>query len=497
MTKAHTRTASLYLRLSAASDEDSTGLNSQEADLRRLAEERGLQVVAVHRDDGLSGALRNRPGFLAWLEDGRSGRATDLLAWKLDRVSRGGSAGLARFLDVLEGVDDEGRATGRGARFLSWADRLDSSAQGWDVQAAVLGAIAKGERDAIRTRMLRHREANRASGRAVGGRRAWIFETAPRPGGGLRLVPVPEHADAVRSALEILRSGGSLGDVVRDWTARSLEPKTITKTVKGERVEVTPDWSVGAVRRILSNPNLYGATLHRGALVRNEDGTVRVDEEQALLSFADWTDLQALLGGRSTSRSARSEDPALLAGLLSCGSCMRTMYPHRPGGGRRHTYRCRGGAGCDRPTSVVMAEAEALVVEVWRGTFGDRPTEDVVRRAPRVDADEVARVEEALRDVEDRLSRTDDEEEGLRLFRTRRDLRERLAALHDEAPEVEVERVSSGLTYAETYDAATTVEERTRLLDLAWDAIVVEPGVRGGGRGEIEDRIRFLIDGWT
>jgi DNA invertase Pin-like site-specific DNA recombinase len=479
-TTTRTATASLYLRLSAASDEDSTGLGSQEADLRRLAEERGLQVVAVHTDDGLSGALRNRPGFLAWLEDGRSGRADNLLAWKLDRVSRGGSAGLARFLDVLEGVDDEGRSTGRGARFLSWADRLDSSAPGWDVQAAVLGAIAKGERDAIRARMLRHRESNRASGRVVGGRRAWLFETAPRPGGGLRLVPVPAHADAVRSALEILRAGGSLGEVVRDWTARGVEPKD------------GGSWHVSPLRRILANPNLYGATTHRGALVREEDGTVRTDEEQAVLSLGEWQDLQALLANRSTSRAARSEDPALLAGLLSCGSCSRVLYPHRPGGGRTHTYRCRGGSGCERPTSVVMTDAEEFLVEAFRATIGDRPVPATTVRAPRVDADEVARLEEALGEVEERLSRDLPDEEGLQALRSRRDLRERLAALQD--AEVEVSREASGLTYGETYDAAETVEERTRLLGLTFERVEVEPASRGGARGDVADRFRLLAD---
>lgn len=476
----HTGTASIYLRLSAASDDDSTGLSSQEADLRRLAEERGLQVVAVHADDGLSGALRNRPGFLAWLEDGRSGRAGNLLAWKLDRVSRGGSAGLARFLDVLEGTDDDGRSTGPGVRFLSAADRLDSSAPGWDVQAAVLGAIAKGERDAIRARMLRHREANRADGRVVGGRRAWLFETAPREGGGLRLVPVPAHADAVRSALEILRAGGSLGDVARDWTARGVEPKG-----GGE-------WHRSPLRRVLSNPNIYGATTHRGSLIREADGTVRIDEGQAVLSLVEWQELQELLAGRSTSRSKPVDDAALLAGLLSCGSCGRTLYPHRPKG-RTHTYRCRGGAGCNRPTSVVMADAEGLVVEVWRGTFAERPVEDVVRRAPVVDADEVLRLEEALREVEERLSGDLDDEEGLRALRSRRDLRERLATLQDGEEPVS-ERVSTGLTYAQTYDAAETTAERTALLALGWDAIVVEPAPRGGARGDVADRLRFLAD---
>lgn len=45
-------TASLYKRLSEKPDETSTSLESQEQDMRRLAAERGLTVVAVHEDPG-------------------------------------------------------------------------------------------------------------------------------------------------------------------------------------------------------------------------------------------------------------------------------------------------------------------------------------------------------------------------------------------------------------------------------------------------------------
>lgn len=54
--------------------------------------------------------------------------------------------------------------------------------------------------------------------------------------------------------------------------------------------------------------------------------------------------------------------------------------------------------------------------------------------------------------------------------------------------------MSTGLTYAQTYDAAETVEERTRLLAVAWDAVVVEPAPRGGARGDVADRFRFVVD---
>ena len=86
--------ASLYLRMSVESDEKGTGLESQEAELRQLAAQHGLRVLEPpHVDDGYSGALRDNPGFLAWLDDARKGGAPrSLLAYHVDRISRAATA---------------------------------------------------------------------------------------------------------------------------------------------------------------------------------------------------------------------------------------------------------------------------------------------------------------------------------------------------------------------------------------------------------------------
>ena len=77
--QAHKNTASLYTRLSDKPDETSTSLESQERELRALAAQHGLTVVAVHVDPGFSGALRDRPGFLAWLDDAKKAGVTTCL----------------------------------------------------------------------------------------------------------------------------------------------------------------------------------------------------------------------------------------------------------------------------------------------------------------------------------------------------------------------------------------------------------------------------------
>lgn len=453
-TKPASNTASLYLRLSSVTDDAQTGLTTQEADLRALADRRGLRVVAVHVDESKSGALRNRPGMLAWLGDAESGRADHLLAWRLDRVSRGGPAGLARFLDVVAGLDADGNPTGPGVRFLSAADSLDSHAPGWALQAAVLGAVAQGEREAVSSRMRAHRAEGRRTGRVVGGRRSWPFTTEPRDdGAGLRFVPIPERAAAIRDAYDALRVGASITSV-----------------------SAALDRSTSSTRRLLQSPRLYGATPDGADVVRNPDGTARIDPGQAILTLAEWTELQTLLAGRSTRRNDPSTEPALLTGILHCASCGRTMYPHRPSG-RTAVYRCRGGRSCSQPVSVRMSDAEELMVALFRSRIGDqRPA--VTARPTRTDPDELAALEEALTAVEQRLTDDLDDAEAVAAIRTRRDLRERLRAAQDAA--VVYEPVTDTRTYAEQFDdPAATVEQRRALVDLAADHVSVAPGTRG------------------
>lgn len=485
----HQLTASILLRLSSPDEEDRTGFETQEAGSRAVAAQYGARVVAVRKDDGWSGVLRKRPGFLAWMEDGAKG--VDLLiSWKSDRISRGGIASVAPLVDLANGINPETGLPSKAhrPRVLTAQDGVDSSQPRWETIFSIHTETAKGERDATSARLLAHRAANRTVGRAVGGRRPWAFKTVRNPNGpGSVRRPIPERADAIRWALEHLRKkGGSKMGIVREWTARGLEPKGSAKARKAGR---KTGWHVTPITRILSNPNLYGATIAHGELIRNDDGTVRVDPGQAILTLPEFVELQGLLAGRVTARdNPNCKDPALLAGLLYCGSCSRVMYPHRPTVGRVWTYRCRGGISCPCPVSVRIDLIEDHLVGEFRRLLGDAP-QTVGGWEPDVevfDPVEVARLTEAIDETNRLLNADLTDEEALVALRQRRELRERLAAQVDIAAtsaaqaEVRLRKVPAGRTFGEAFDAAETVQEQGALLAQAFDGrVMVGPGVKG------------------
>lgn len=78
-----------YLRCSTEEQADSgAGLAAQEAAIRAECERRGLSLLAMHTDAGVSGNSLVRPALTAALEDLDHGRGDVLMVAKLDRLTR-------------------------------------------------------------------------------------------------------------------------------------------------------------------------------------------------------------------------------------------------------------------------------------------------------------------------------------------------------------------------------------------------------------------------
>jgi DNA invertase Pin-like site-specific DNA recombinase len=451
-------TASLYLRLSRESTQEGTGLTTQEADLRALAASRGLTVVTVHTDDGESGALRNRPGLLAWLADAREGRADHLLAWKLDRVSRGGSAGLAEFLDVLSGVDRDGRPVSPPARFLSVADGLDSESPAWGIQAGVMGEIAKAERDATTARVRRSVAERKRQGRFIGGPSPYGTRVVDNPDGPGRVLAVePVEADALREALRRLHSGDSPARVARWMTDHGPKPR---RAKEWKRQTLVQALTSDAATRLVFTP-------------------------------ADRRAIRDLVASREPRESYVRKPARLLSGVLRCSGCGASLSIfHRPDG--YVSYRCQTrsrGGGCSGAISVGADLIEAGVSDLWLDGWGCLP-ETVAVRAADESADVLAAAEDevemaaaavvALRGA-DRLA-------ALERLEALEAVRDTLAA--QPASSVSYLR-ETGRSYADVW-AAGTLEDRRDALLRTVGGLVVGPGARGRRGFDVER----VLDAW-
>jgi DNA invertase Pin-like site-specific DNA recombinase len=148
--------AALYLRVST----DSQTVENQERELRASAARMGHEVVAVYRDDGISGARGRdrRPGFDALHRDIARRKFDLVMAWSVCRLGRS----LRDLLSLLEDM----RA--KNVDLYLEKQGLDTSTPSGRLMFQMVGAFSEFEREMIRERVVAGMKRARADGKHVG-----------------------------------------------------------------------------------------------------------------------------------------------------------------------------------------------------------------------------------------------------------------------------------------------------------------------------------------
>jgi DNA invertase Pin-like site-specific DNA recombinase len=145
----------VYMRVSSKAQDTA----SQLPDLRRWADAQDSQVVWY--EDKATGTTMDRP---AWgkVEDAiRSGKVSQVVVWRLDRLGRTAS-GLTALFDHLQQ---------RKVNLVSLRDGLDLSTPAGRLMANVLASVAQYETEVRRERQRAGIEAAKAKGKRWGGSR--------------------------------------------------------------------------------------------------------------------------------------------------------------------------------------------------------------------------------------------------------------------------------------------------------------------------------------
>jgi DNA invertase Pin-like site-specific DNA recombinase len=147
--------AALYMRVSTADQNSHTQLH----DLRRLAEQRGLQIVAEY-DDVISGTRARRPGLDRMMAAAHHAEFDVVLVWAADRMARS----VRHFLEVL---DELNRLN---IEFVSFRENLDTGGPLGRAVVVIVSAVAELERNLIVERVRAGIRRARLEGRRIGRR---------------------------------------------------------------------------------------------------------------------------------------------------------------------------------------------------------------------------------------------------------------------------------------------------------------------------------------
>ncbi|MET8066424.1 recombinase family protein [Micromonospora sp. NPDC005686] len=474
--------ASLYVRLSKASDDRNLSKQGMIDDLQALCAARGFAEVALHVDDGKSGGVRDRPEFRAWLADAVEGRADVLLAWHVDRLSREGLNVAATILDVVEGKDLEtGKVVRPPVRLIGYDDRLDSAdGEGFRLNFLIKAEFARAELQRMKARSQARVKRLRKQKRSTGGLTPYGYQRAPR--GPLELEHDPVSAPILRDVVRKVIKGSSILSLVKDLNNKKvLSPRDHaamrdTGEPRKDRDSGEPLapqlWTDTTLRRMLTNPVMLGyLTDENRRVVRDDDGNP-VLRGEPLISKEDWSALQDAINGVKKPKH-RTAPNALLSGEVDCPKCGEPLHFHwmvKPDRKQEYRYyRCSGRTRKNNGCTAAAPRAEQVeqaVSDVIYGTVGHL---DVMRKVY-VPGDDTAA---QLADIEERMSELrEDRKAGLyRGEQGSAEFRQMYSSLEQQREELAAkpsrpdgwEYVSTGQTYAEAWTAAD-VEARRALL---------------------------------
>ncbi len=146
--------AAVYVRVSTHDQE----VENQLGELRKYVESRGWEA-REYVDEGVSGALEQRPALDTLLRDAKRRRFDVLVCWRLDRLGRS----LKHLITLLDDLQVLGVA------FVSLAEGIDATTPAGKLQMHILGAISEFERarcaERVRAGLARVRREGRRLGR--------------------------------------------------------------------------------------------------------------------------------------------------------------------------------------------------------------------------------------------------------------------------------------------------------------------------------------------
>jgi DNA invertase Pin-like site-specific DNA recombinase len=131
--------AAIYARVSTPDQH----LETQLYDLRKLAAQRGFEVVKEHCDRGFSGSKARRPGLDSMMADARRGEFSVVLVAAFDRIARS----TKNFLEIVDELHE------LGIEFISAREAIDTSGPMGRMFITLVGSIAELERSLITERI--------------------------------------------------------------------------------------------------------------------------------------------------------------------------------------------------------------------------------------------------------------------------------------------------------------------------------------------------------
>jgi site-specific DNA recombinase len=380
-------------------------LGHQREECHQRALHLGATEIREFADEGVSGAILDRPGLSSLRAAVRAGAIGLVVVYDPDRLARK----LAYQLLVTEEIETAGARL----EFVNFEWRNTPEGQ---LFYALRGAVAQYEKEKIRERTMAGRRQKAKSGKMPSGFAAYGYTYDPER---QTLVVNPTEADVVRRVFHLLvNEGMGINGIAHRLTQEGVP------TRRG-----SPAWHRVVVRQIVQNP-VYTGTFYANRMDCEGMGLnrhlasgqrhamrVRAREEwipvpvPPILDEALWRRAQEVMTQARRLMHTHPRSDYLLSGLVTCADCGVPMAGTRRNnwGTKVRGYTCRrswAGAkstGCGR-----FVRADPLEDAIWTKVAGWVADPDLLVTAVTGETvgvgeqvrDEIRQIEQALRNAE-------------------------------------------------------------------------------------------------
>jgi site-specific DNA recombinase len=349
------RRAAIYLRVSLDPTGEMLTVTRHDEDCRKLAEQRGWQIVETFTDNSISAkGDAHRPAFDAMLQAIENGEIDTVVAWSLDRLTRNARDRLA--------LVDACRKHGTIISLAKGSDMDPTTASGRLV-IGVLGEAAQMEIDQKSERQTAAARQRAKLGRAPIGTRL----TGYTPNGET----IPDEAALIRRIYDLFYAGESLYGICQTLNAEGVPTRRKTRP-----------WNPATVRGILTNPRYCGRAVYQREVTGGRGNW------EPLVTDEVFDVIQArLTDPRRLTRRMGMDRKYLGSGLYLCAECKEPIRS-----GSRARYICRLGHFA-RVSHRVDELVQAVVAERIRTT-----SEEIAARMDTTTAPDWTDELKALRD---------------------------------------------------------------------------------------------------
>lgn len=289
-----------YMRVSTEKQvEEGNGLESQKRDILEYCRRNKFTVTDWYIDDGYTGANMNRPELQRLITDCSRKKISCVVAYKLDRLSRGMVDGLY----IIEKIFQP-----NGVQFKCVHDSVSYDSPMEQAYTQMMAVFAQLDKNTMMLRMRGGMLERVKQGYWMGGGNLPYCYSYDRNKG--ILIVIPERAENARAALELYISGYSEAKI---------------KDIYGYKCE-------REVTRILTSVVNIGMIPYKGKIYQGRHEPI-FDRERFELA-------KELRQSRRKNKASCIKEPNLLTGLCYCGVCGCAMRYQKWTHGKHKIYCC-------------------------------------------------------------------------------------------------------------------------------------------------------------